>query len=205
MAGPRQDDLFAAPTVLPHGLRYEPGFVSPAEEASLIEEISRLPLREARFREYFARRRVAHFHDDAALPAYDDSSADAFSSGPLPPWLASLRDRVAAHLGLTADEIVHALVSEYRPGTPIGWHRDRPIYGIVAGLSLAGTARMRWRPYAAQDAAHTFSLDLAPRSLYVMRDEIRWQWQHSMPPTRELRYSITMRTRASLQERARDS
>jgi hypothetical protein len=27
-----------------------------------------------------------------------------------------------------------------------------------------------------------------------MQDEIRWQWQHHIPATRELRYSITFRT-----------
>ena len=61
---------------------------------------------------------------------------------------------------------------------------------------------MRFRPYDAQDAQHTVMLDLAPRSLYVMRGAIRWQWQHSMPPMKELRYSITLRTRATPQERA---
>ena len=92
---------------------------------------------------------------------------------------------------------MHALVSEYRPGTPIGWHRDKPVYGIVAGISLAGTGRMRFRPYDAQDAEHTHTLDLAPGSLYVMRDAIRWRWQHSLLPVKTLRYSITLRTRAT--------
>ena len=112
-----------------------------------------------------------------------------------------LREKVARRLALPASTFVHALVSEYRPGTPIGWHRDKPSYGIVAGISLAGFGRMRWRPYAHQDAQHTVELDLAPRSLYVMRGPIRWQWQHSMPPMQELRYSITMRTRAAPEER----
>jgi hypothetical protein len=78
----------------------------------------------------------------------------------LPPFLVTLRERVAAHLGLAAAQFVHVLVSEYRPGTPIGWHRDKPQYGIVVGISLAGVGRMRWRPYAHQDAQHTVSLDL---------------------------------------------
>lgn len=193
----RQEDLFDAPQELPQGLRYEPSFVSAVEETSLVREIAALPLREARFREYFARRRVLHFHDEEAAPADDDGGADTVASGRLPPWLDALRNRVAAHLDLGAATIVHALVSEYSPGTPIGWHRDRPVYGIVAGVSLAGTGRMRFRPYAAQDAAHTLTLDLAPRSLYVMRDDIRWRWQHSLLPVRSLRYSITFRTAAT--------
>jgi len=199
----RQDDLFAAPAELPHGLRYEVGFLSVVEEATLVDAIATLPLREAKFRTYSARRRVAHFHDDAPAPAYDDGDDDTFASGPLPPWLAAVRDRVAMHLGLAPAAIVHGLVSEYRPGTPIGWHRDKPVYGIVAGLSLAGVGTMRFRPYAAQHAAHTRTLALAPRSLYVMRDEIRWRWQHSLLPTKTLRYSITFRTRATAREQAR--
>ena len=77
-----QDDLFAAPEELPQGLRYEPGFVTPAEQAALIAQIETLPLREAKFREYFARRRVAHFHDGVAATAYDDGAADSVDHGP---------------------------------------------------------------------------------------------------------------------------
>jgi len=196
-----QAGLFDAPQELPQGLVYEPGFLTREEEDALIAHIAPLPLREARFREYFAKRRVAHFHEGMEAPGYDDGDADSFTSGPLPPFLVTLRDKVAAHLGLLPAAFMHVLVSEYRPGTPIGWHRDKPQYGIVVGISLAGVGRMRWRPYAHQDAQHTVSLDLARRSMYVMRGPIRWQWQHSMPPMRELRYSITMRTRADPGER----
>jgi alkylated DNA repair dioxygenase AlkB len=197
-----QASLFDDAEELPQGLLYVPGFLTGAEEAALLASIAPLPLRAAKFREYFARRRVAHFHDEADAPRYDDARADAFTSGPLPPFLRALRDKVAAHLRLPPHAFVHALVSEYRPGTPIGWHRDKPGYGIVAGVSLAGTGTMRFRPYAEQDARHTVSVELAPRSLYVMRDAIRSHWQHSMPPIRELRYSVTLRTRASATEQA---
>jgi len=197
MNRPERAGLFDVAQELPQGLLYEPDFLSRDEEEALLAHIAPLDLREAKFREYFAKRRVAHFHDEVDAPRYDDGGADSLTSGPLPPFLAALRDKVARRLGMPASAFIHALVSEYRPGTPIGWHRDKPAYGIVVGISLAGTGRMRWRPYAHQDAQHTVMLDLAPRSMYVMRDAIRWQWQHSMPPMRELRYSITMRTRAA--------
>ena len=199
---PEQSGLFDAERELPQGLVYQPDFLTREEEAALLAAIAPLPLREAKFREYYARRRVAHFHDGDDAPAYDDGGADSFTSGLLPPFLVSLRDKVAKRLELSPAGFVHALVSEYRPGTPIGWHRDKPVYGIVVGLSLAGWGRMRFRPYAAQDAQHTAMLHLAPRSLYVMRGPIRWQWQHSMLPMKELRYSITLRTRATPEERA---
>ena len=196
-----QGGLFEAAQELPQGLVYEPNFLTPAEEDALVAHIAPLQLREAKFREYFAKRRVAHFHDGTDAPRYDDGGADAFSSGPLPPFLVGLRDKVAHRLDVPARDFIHVLVSEYRPGTPIGWHRDKPQYGIVVGISLAGVGRMRWRPYAHQDAQHTVALDLARRSMYVMRGAIRWQWQHSMPPMRELRYSITLRTRSEAGER----
>ena len=197
-----QGGLFDAPQELPQGLVYEPNFLTREEEDALIAHVAPLPLREARFREYFAKRRVAHFHDEVDAPRYDDGGADSFTSGPMPAFLAAVRDKVARWIGVEPSAFVHALVSEYRPGTPIGWHRDKPVYGIVVGVSLAGWGRMRFRPYDAQDARHTVALDLAPRSVYVMRDAIRWQWQHSMLPTRELRYSITLRTRATLAPQA---
>ena len=192
----QQASLFDEAQSLPEGLTYQTDFLSAAEEQQLLAEIAPLPLREARFREFFAKRRVAHFHEDPQAPDDEYGGADALASGPLPPFLVALRAKVAVRLGIPAAAFVHALVSEYRPGTPIGWHRDKPAYGIVVGISLAGVGRMRFRPYAAQDAKHTLVLDVAPRSLYVMRDDVRWQWQHSMLPAKELRYSITMRTAA---------
>jgi alkylated DNA repair dioxygenase AlkB len=90
---------------------------------------------------------------------------------------------------------VHALVTEYRPGTELGWHRDVPEFELVVGISLAAPCRMRFRAFPVRKHAKVFSLDLEPRSLYVLRDEIRWGWQHSVSPTPALRYSITFRTR----------
>jgi len=191
-----QGGLFEAPQELPQGLVYEPNFLTQDEEDGLLAHITPLPLREAKFREYFAKRRVAHFHDGPHAPRYDDGDADSFSSGPLPPFLAALREKVARRLELAPADFVHVLVSEYRPGTPIGWHRDKPEYGIVVGLSLGSACRMRFRPYDnPHDRSAVIALTLAPRSIYVMADEIRWAWQHSIPPAKALRYSMTFRTR----------
>src|SRR4029450_9157358 len=100
---------------------YHPGFVTRHEEPALLAAIAPLPLREAKFREYFAKRRVAHFHTDADAPRYDDGGADTFTSGPMPAFLAAVRDKVARWIDVEPSAFVHALVSEYRPGTPIGW------------------------------------------------------------------------------------
>jgi alkylated DNA repair dioxygenase AlkB len=198
----RQAGLFDQPTQLPHGLVYQPGFITPEEEAALLDAIAPLPFREAKFREYHARRRVVHFHADQDAPSYDAGDADSFSSGPLPPFLSALKNKVAAWVDVDPESFVHALVSEYRPGSPIGWHRDKPVYGIVVGISLSGFGRMRWRPYDGRfNRKDIVTLDLEPRSAYVMRGSIRWEWQHSLLPTRMLRHSITFRTRASDGER----
>jgi alkylated DNA repair dioxygenase AlkB len=188
---------------LPHGLVHRQDFITRAEEAALLELFSTLPLREARFKTYYARRRVISFHaaDDAGNYASMDDD-DLAPGGPLPPLLDALQRKVAAFVGVSPTDFVHVLVSEYRPGTPIGWHRDKPQYGLVAGVSLGSRARMRFRPLPASgewnriDPKTLVVLELEPRSVYVMKGAIRSQWQHSLPPVTALRYSVTMRTAA---------
>ena len=108
-----------------------------------------------------------------------------------------MKDKVAAWLGVAPGEIRHALIAEYRAGTALGWHRDVPNFELVCGVSLAAAARMRFRPYPpGNDRRSVLSLELAPRSAYILRDDARWRWQHSIPATKALRYSITFRTLA---------
>lgn len=189
---PVTPDLFGRPE-LPAGLDHQDDFLSPAEEVHLIAAFAELPFREATFQQYTARRRVVRFG-----LGYDAESERWVAIDALPDWLAALRERVAARQRVAEGAFVHALVTEYRPGTPIGWHRDKPEYGMVVGISLGGRARMRFRPYDnRKDRAAVMALELAPRSLYVMQEDVRWLWQHSIPPVKSLRYSITLRTRAS--------
>ena len=184
-------DLFEA-SPLPKGLDYQADFLTAGEEATLLSTIAPLPFREATFQQYTARRRVVRFGR-----SYDAEREAWVESEPLPDWLAQLQCRVARRQRVAPDAFAHALVTEYRPGTPIGWHRDKPEYGMVVGISLASAARMRFRPYDNQrDRNAVVALELAPRSLYVMQDEIRQRWQHSIPPVKALRYSITFRTPA---------
>jgi len=115
----------------------------------------------------------------------------------LPDFLRPLRERVAAWLGVPPGELAQCLVAEYRPGTALGWHRDVPDFERVCGLSLAASCRMRFRPFPpTKNRKSVLSLDLAPRSAYILRGDARWRWQHSIPPTKALRYSITFRTLA---------
>jgi alkylated DNA repair dioxygenase AlkB len=176
---------------------YEPGFLSAEEERALIESIRKLPLQEARYKDYTAKRRTMHYGSD-----YDFSSNVRGAAPDAPEFLLPLQARTAAWLRVPAANLKLVLISEYRPGTALGWHRDVPDFALVCGISLGGACRMRFRPafhssYAPRkNRKEILSLELAPRSAYVLRDDARWRWQHSIPATKVLRYSITFRTLA---------
>ena len=182
-----------AGAALPPGWDYRTEFIDAAEEAGLLALIATLPLHEARYKGYTAKRRVANFGT-----AYDYDDNRLLPGPPIPDALFPLRERAAAWIGEPAEALSSALVAEYRPGVPLGWHRDVPDFETVVGVSLAGTARMRFRRYppVQPKKADVLSLELAPRSAYVLRAEARWGWQHSVAPTPALRYSITFRTRS---------
>ena len=188
-----QVDLFAA-AILPPGMAYEENFLSSPEEADLLAEIARLPLEEAQYKEYTARRRILAFGSK-----YDFGANQLNTAAPIPEFLLPLRERIAAKTGIEAAHFADALVTEYRPGTPLGWHRDVPEFETVVGVSLASACRMRFRRYPHRKHSKEKPIDvvLEPRSIYVLRGEARWGWQHSVPPTPALRYSITFRTRRS--------
>jgi alkylated DNA repair dioxygenase AlkB len=115
---------------------------------------------------------------------------------PIPEFLLPLRDRVARLASVAPECVQHGMVAEYQPATPLGWHRDVPDFEVIMGVSLLGHARLRLRPWPPpRNARTTLAIDLAPRSAYVLRDEARWHWQHAVSPTKELRYSVTFRTR----------
>ena len=185
-----QAELFAGGSALPGGLVHRPEFVTPDEERELLRGIGTLDLREAAYKEYTAKRRVASFG-----AGYDFDANELTPAPVLAPFLLPLREKVAAWAALPAEAFGYALVSEYRPGTQLGWHRDVPQFEVVAGVSLAGTARMRFRPFPPRKGDQILTLDLSPRSAYILREAARWGWQHSIAPTPMLRYSITFRTR----------
>jgi len=188
----KQGELFGSLQRLPVGLVYEPDFISREEEAALLSEISSLPLQEAKYKDYTAKRRIMSYG-----ASYDFSSNELIPAGPIPPFLHPLRERIAQWVDVPASRFAHALIAEYKTGTQLGWHRDVPEFEIIVGVSLGGPCRMRLRRYPPKKGRSTasLSLDLEPRSAYVMRGEARWGWQHSIPPTKTMRYSITFRTR----------
>jgi alkylated DNA repair dioxygenase AlkB len=189
----RQRELFTGVAVaaLP-GLCYEAEFLSPQEETQLLALIGGLPFQEAQYKEWHARRRIVSFGG-----RYDFTRRRLSEAPPIPDSLLPLRDRIARFALVAPEHIEHAMIAEYPPATPLGWHRDVADFEVIMGVSLRGHARLRLRPWPAQPNARTaYAIDLAPRSAYVLRDEVRWGWQHAVSPTKELRYSITFRTRS---------
>jgi alkylated DNA repair dioxygenase AlkB len=188
-----QVDLFGADAPLPDGLAYMRDFLGEDDERALLADIAKLDLRAARYKAYTAKRRVMSYG------ASYDFGENALREAPaIADFLLPLRARAAAWVGVAPDDFADALVAEYAPGTQLGWHRDVPDFEDVVGVSLAGACRMRFRPYPpnANKREGVFALTLEPRSVYALRREIRWRWQHMIPPTPTLRYSITFRTRA---------
>jgi alkylated DNA repair dioxygenase AlkB len=128
---------------------------------------------------------------------YDFSYNTVHPAAPIADFLQPLKTHAAEWLGVPAGKIRHALIAEYRAGTALGWHRDVPNFELVCGVSLAASTRMRFRPFPpGKERNSVLSLELAPRSAYILRGDARWRWQHSIPPTKALRYSITFRTLA---------
>ena len=185
-----QADLFPGENALPSGLVYVPGFLSADEEQRLLAGIATLDLQEAKYKEFTAKRRVASFG-----AGYDFTENELTPAPQIAEFLLPLREKIAAWLNIAASDFGYALVSEYRPGTELGWHRDVPHFEVVAGVSLASTATLRFRRFPPEKRPRVYTLDLAPRSAYVMRDDARWKWQHGIVATPALRYSITFRTR----------
>jgi alkylated DNA repair dioxygenase AlkB len=172
---------------LPSGFVYQPEFLSIEEEQELLRVIGALSFRPFEFQGFTAKRRVVEYGWE-----YDFGSRKASQAEPVPEYLRSLRGRVARFAALAEDELVESIVTEYPAGAPIGWHRDVPQFEDVMGVSLLSSCRMRFKPYKGE--GKIVSAALEPRSIYVLRDAARWEFQHSIPAVKSLRYSITFRT-----------
>jgi alkylated DNA repair dioxygenase AlkB len=185
----KQLSLFSTETVGPAGLRYYPEIITASMEDDLIERIRGLPLVPFQFGAYEGKRRVAlfGFKYDYALRRLQEAEE-------VPEWLAPMIEKVEAHGG-PATRIRQVLCTEYDVGVGIGWHRDKPHFDDVFGLSLGSACRFRFRRKIGEKWERV-TLDAEPRSLYVMTGESRHVWQHSIPAVEAPRYSITFRSMA---------
>jgi alkylated DNA repair protein (DNA oxidative demethylase) len=187
-----QLDFFRSESVLPDGLIYSAEFISRDEERQLIGAVRELQFGEVRMHGVVAKRRVTHFGR-----SYEYESARVGAAPPIPEFLRPLRERIAGFTKCSPAEFVEVLITEYPAGAGIGWHRDAPAFDFIVGISLLSECTMKFRPWPpirASQGQKSVSLTLARRSLYVLRGPVRNQWQHHIPPTKRLRYSITFRT-----------
>jgi alkylated DNA repair dioxygenase AlkB len=189
-----QSSLFLPPD-LPKGFLYRPDFVTEDEEKQLVKVVQSLEFRPFEFHGYTAKRRIVDYGWE-----YNFSTRRASTTREIPSFLEPLRERVAKFAEISATHLVEAVVTEYPPGAPIGWHRDVPQFELVIGVSLRGSCRMRFKPY--RRGGGIISVNLEPRSAYVLRGSSRWEFEHSIPPVPQLRYSITFRTLRQHSKRA---
>lgn len=176
-----------SPSELPEGFLYCSEFISGEEETDLLLEIANLEFQAFDFHGYIAKRRIVEYGFE-----YDFTSRQAQTARPLPAFLDAFRVRAAAWAGIRADQIIESVITEYSPGSPIGWHRDVPQFEIIIGISLKSSCRFRFKPFRGEGKMVATSLE--PRSAYILRGAARWQYQHSIPAVKTLRYSITFRT-----------
>lgn len=186
-------DLFGE-ALLP-GLEYRPEFISADEERSLIAKLKAIDLSPFRFHGWTGKRKTHTFGW-----RYDFDDASFAPAEPLPDWLQPLRALAAAFAGVAPDEIVHALLARYDPGAGIGWHRDRPVFDKVVGVSLGAPEVLRFRQRN-EDGFHRAKLPVEPRSAYLLAGEARHEWEHRITPGEGVRFSITFRTLSQLGRR----
>jgi DNA oxidative demethylase len=181
-----QPDLFDEP-LLP-GLSQAAEIVTPDEEQNLVASIDAAPLSPFRFHQWSGKRLTAYYGW-----SYDFDDASLAPAEAIPDWLLPLRAKAARFAGLQSDELVQALLIRYDPGAGIGWHRDRPVFEHVIGISLGASATMRFRRRRSGGFDRASAV-LAPRSIYHLTGEARHQWEHSIAPMEVTRWSITFRS-----------
>jgi DNA oxidative demethylase len=182
-----QLDLFAPAAVVP-GLRVTEDFLDPAEEGDLIARLAGEALAPFKFQGWEGKRLTASFGY-----SYDFERGRIAEAPPLPDWLIPLQDRAARFAGFDPEALRHALLIRYDPGAGIGWHRDRPQFDKVVGISLGSAAVLRLRRRTGAGFERR-AVPLAPRSAYLLDGEVRRDWEHSIVPGAETRYSVTFRS-----------
>jgi alkylated DNA repair dioxygenase AlkB len=180
-------DLFGHKPSLPEGFRYAADIIDAAEEQILLQAFRRLHFKEFEFHGFTGKRRVVSFGW-----RYDFNGGGLQKTDDMPPFLLEVREKAAAFAQIAASDLQQVLVTEYRPGAAIGWHKDRSVFGDVVGLSFFSPCVFRFRRKAGPKWNRA-SLTVEPRSVYLLRGPSRSEWEHSIPAVKELRYSLTFR------------
>ena len=183
--------LFDIGPVLPEGFAYHPDFITAAEEEQLLKIIEEIPLTNMQFHQYEAKRKTAGFGQ-----SWSFTERILQPGQPMPGSFDFLKEKIAIFFSIEKAALAQLLITEYPPGSVINWHRDAPPYEIIIGLSLLSSCTFKLRPYEKQkqNKYSTISLQVQPRSIYIMQGPSKSQWEHSTMPVKKKRYSITFRT-----------
>ncbi len=183
--------LFPLEPIYPEGFSYQENFLTVEEERTLSQQVADIELHQFDFQGYKANRKVASFGYD-----YSFDNGRLSKGKEIPAAFESLVSKVSTSLAIDREKFSELLITEYPVGSVINWHRDAPPFDIIAGISLMADCTFRLRPQdkSKQGRSAVISFPVARRSLYVIRGPARTDWQHSILPVKQARFSITLRT-----------
>ena len=183
--------LFPIEYTFPPGFIYEENFLTHEEEKKLLELISTIELHNMIFQGFEAKRKTASFGYD-----YNFDKRTISKGKPIPAVFMPLIEKVGHKFSINTQEFSELLLTEYPIGSVINWHRDAPPFDTIVGISLNADCTFRLRPHekARQSRSSLISFPVHQRSLYVIKEEARTDWQHSIAPVKKTRFSITLRT-----------
>jgi alkylated DNA repair dioxygenase AlkB len=172
-------------TAVPPGLKLADEVMTAAEETALIALIEGAGL------SYYAYDPDNPRSSKSYGWKYDFLKDTFVPCEPLPGGFATIADKAAAFAGLEPGDFAECLLNRYEPGAIIQPHMDKPVWEHVVGISLGAPTTMIFRHGKSGEER---PVRLAPRSMYVLADDARYVWQHSLPPMAETRWSITFRS-----------
>ena len=119
----------------------------------------------------------------------------------MPPLIYKLSQNIVEQkiVPIQPDQVI---INEYAPGEGLRPHKDRNYFeNQICGVNLGSGCIMRFIKISGGDVA---DVEIPRRSVYVMQDEARYKWNHSIPSRkkdtvdgavkhRERRLSITYR------------
>jgi alkylated DNA repair dioxygenase AlkB len=179
-------DLF-----VPEGFHYHHDFLTIEEEEQLLRDIGAIELHPLIFQGFEAKRKVSSFGYDWSFDKRTLSRGKE-----IPPAFDFLIQKIADQIEIAKNAFAELLITEYPVGSVINWHRDAPPFDVIIGISLLSDCIFRLRPYDKKKQTRNaiISFPVKQRSLYILKEAARTDWEHSIPAVKHLRYSITLRT-----------
>lgn len=172
----------------PLGFQYADDVISHQQEKDIIDIFPSLPFKEFEFQGFQGKRRTVSYGWK-----YDFNLFKLVPTDKIPEFLYPILNQAAQFSGISPQRLEQVLITEYSPGAGIGWHKDRPVFEDVVGISLLSPCKFRFRQENGK-VWKRHAVTAMPRSAYLLSGISRWEWEHSIASVSELRYSITFRS-----------